>query len=151
MRIQRVLAALATAAAVSLPLEAPAAISVAGGGYVRDVPSTSGLAAIVSSGASVPAVPLEVQGSVFLPVSGRAGGFAATAEVRGFTGGGFGGAYIGAGLGVGTLTSNGSSGSVFTIFAGKAIAPFTSIEFRLYREPKDNGATAGFAGVRFSF
>jgi hypothetical protein len=123
---------------------------VAGGGYVRDVPSGSGLAAIVSSGASVPVVPLQLQGSLFVPVTGK-GAYAATAEIRGLTGGGFGGAYVGAGAGLGTLSSDGSAGTVFTIFAGKSIAPFTSIEFRLYKQPQDGGATAGFAGVRFSF
>jgi hypothetical protein len=150
MRIHHVLAGMSLAVAVTLPGTASAALSIAAGGFVRDVPSQGGLAAIVSSGASVPVVPLEVQGSVFVPVTGK-GGYAATAEIRGFTGGGAGGAYIGAGAGIGTLSIDGSTGSVFTIFAGKAIAPFTSVEFRLYKQPKDGGATAGFAGVRFSF
>jgi hypothetical protein len=123
---------------------------VAGGAFFRDQPSDSGLAAIVSSGASVPVVPLELQGSLFVPLSGK-GGYAATAEIRGFTGGGFGGAYIGAGAGIGSLSINGSTGTVFTIFAGKSIAPLTSIEFRLYKQSQAGGATAGFAGVRFSF
>lgn len=132
-------------------MQALAGLSIAGGGFVRDTPSGSGLAAIISSGASIPAVPLEVQGSVFVPFTGKGGGYAATAEIRGFTGGGYGGAYIGAGAGVGTLSSGGSSGTVFTVFAGKSIAPLTSVEFRLYRQTQGAGATAGFAGVRFSF
>lgn len=138
-------------AAAALPLQALAGISVAGGGYVRDTPSTGGLAAILSTGASVPAVPLEVQGSLFVPALGKGGGYAATGEIRGFTGGGYGGAYIGAGLGFGTLSSDGSSGTVFTLFAGKSIAPLTSVEFRLYRQTTAAGTTAAFAGVRFSF
>ena len=133
-------------------MQALAGVSVAGGGYLRDTPSTSsGLAAILSTGASVPAVPLEVQGSLFIPVTGKNGGYAATAEIRGLTGGGYGGAYVGAGIGVGSLSSDGSSGSVFTLFAGKSIAPLTSVEFRLYRQTQGAGATAGFVGVRFSF
>lgn len=143
-------AAAAVFAALALPLPACASVSIAAGGMVRSNPSQSGLAAIVSSGASIPAVPLEIQGSLLAPLTGK-GGYAATAEIRGFTGGGFGGAYIGAGAGVGTLSSDGSSGTVFTVFAGKSIAPLTSIEFRLYKQTQSTGATAGFVGVRFSF
>lgn len=152
MRTPKLLAVLALTAAAAFPLQALAGISVAGGGYVRDTPSNgSGLAAILSTGASVPAVPLELQGSLFIPVTGNGSGYAATAEIRGFTGGGYGGAYIGAGLGLGSLSNDGSSGTVFTVFAGKSIAPLTSIEFRLYRQTQGAGATAGFAGIRFSF
>jgi len=134
-----------------LPSQARAAVSVAGGGFAQDVPGKSGLAAIVSSGASIPAVPLEFQGSVFVPVSGgKGGGYALTAEIRGFTGGGYGGAYVGAGAGVGTLSREGSSGTVFTVFAGKSIAPMTSIELRVYKQTQESGATAGFVGVRFT-
>lgn len=150
MRTPKILATLALAAATVLPMQALASISVAAGGFVRDTPSGSGLAGIISSGASVPAVPLEFQGSLFVPVTGK-GGYAATAEIRGFTGGGYGGAYIGAGLGVGTLSGGGTTSTVFTLFAGKSIAPLTSVEFRLYRQTAGAGATAGFAGVRFSF
>lgn len=95
-------------------------------------------------------MPLELQGSLFLPLTGK-GGYAATAEIRGFTGGGYGGAYVGAGAGVGTLSSDGSSGTVFTVFAGKSIAPMTSVEIRLYKQTQEAGATAGFVGIRFSF
>lgn len=138
---------LAAAAAVAAP--ASAAISIAGGGYVQNAPSSSGLAAIVSTGASIPAVPVEVQGSLLVPFTNR-GGYAVTAEVRGFTGGGFGGAFVGAGAGVGNLSADRSTGTVFTVFAGKSIAPLTSIEFRLYKQMQAGGATAGFVGVRFS-
>lgn len=133
----------------ALPATAQASVSVAGGGFVQSSPSSSGLAGILSTGASIPAVPLEVQGSLLVPVTGR-GGYAATAEIRGFTGGGFGGAYVGAGVGIGNLSSDRSSGTVFTIFAGKSIAPLTSIEFRLYKQTQSTGSTAGFVGVRFS-
>lgn len=150
MRLTKLLAVLSLGAAAALPLQALASVSIAAGGFVRNNPSQTAMAAIVSSGASIPAVPLELQGSLLVPVGGK-GGYAATAEIRGFTGGGYGGAYIGAGLGVGTLSSNGSSGTVFTVFAGKSIAPLTSIEFRLYKQTQSAGATAAFAGVRFSF
>ena len=144
------LAAAAAVALSALPARAPASVSIAGGGVIRNNPSQTGLAAIVSSGANIPAVPLELQGSFFVPLTGK-GGYAATAEIRGFTGGGYGGAYVGAGAGLGTLSSDGSSGTVFTIFAGKSIAPLTSIELRLYRQTQATGATAGFVGLRFSF
>jgi hypothetical protein len=40
---------------------------------------------------------------------------------------------------------------VVTVFGGKSIAPFTSIELRLIKQTQTNGATAGFLGLRFSF
>jgi hypothetical protein len=132
-----------------LPCQALAAISVAGGGFGQSAPSTTGLAAIVSTGASIPAVPLELQGSLLVPITGQ-GGYAATGEIRGFTGGGYGGAFVGAGAGIGTLSSDRSAGTVVTIFAGKSIAPLTSFEIRLYKQMNATGATAGFIGVRFS-
>ncbi|HET9393460.1 MAG TPA: hypothetical protein VFO29_08110 [Candidatus Rubrimentiphilum sp.] len=138
------------AALVALPATASASISIAAGGFTRNAPTSSGGAVIVSTGASIPAVPLEVQASLLTPI-GAGGGYAATGEIRGFTGGGFGGAYIGAGAGVSNLSSDHSTGPVLTIFAGKSFAPFTSLEIRLYRQTKDAGATAGFLGVRFSF
>ncbi len=150
MRMRRPLLALTLLSAAALPLPAPASISIAGGGFVQSAPSTGGLAAIVSTGASIPSVPLELQGSLLVPITG-AGGYAATAEIRGFTGGGYGGAYIGAGAGIGTLSSDRSSAAVFTLFAGKSIAPLTSFEIRLYKQTLSAGATAGFVGVRFSF
>ncbi len=150
MRTGRFLTFVTLAAAASLPLAAAAAVSVAGGGYVQSAPSNAAAAAIVSSGASVPAVPLELQGSLLFPL-GRDGAYAATAEIRGFTGGGYGGAYVGAGAGFGTLSSDRSSGAVLTVFAGKSIAPLTSFEIRLYKGTQDTGSTAGFIGLRFSF
>jgi hypothetical protein len=131
------------------PLHADAAISFAAGGYSRSDPSQAGGAVILSTGTSVPSVPLEVQGSLFVPFTGKTG-YAATAEIRGLTGGGYGGAYVGAGAGVGTLSSDGSSGAVLTVFAGKSIAPFTSIELRFYKQTESPGAAAGFVGLRFS-
>ncbi len=148
--LMRRLLVLTLFAAAALPLRAPAAISIAGGGFAQSEPSTGGAAAILSTGASIPVVPLEVQGSLLVPLTGS-GGYAATAEIRGYTGGGYGGAYIGAGAGVGTLSSDRSSSTVFTVFAGKSIAPLTSFEIRLYKQTRDTGATAGFIGVRFSF
>lgn len=150
MRMRRLLSAVTLFAVAALPQRAPASVSIAGGGYLQSTPSTAGAAVIVSTGASIPKVPLEVQGSLLVPLT-SAGGYAATAEIRGFTGGGYGGAYVGAGAGIGTLSSGRSSGTVFTVFAGKSIAPLTSLELRLYKQVEDSGATAGFIGVRFSF
>ena len=150
MRSRRLLLALTLLAVAALPLRAPASVSIAGGGLLQSAPSTSGAAVILSSGASIPTVPLEIQGSLLVPFTGS-GGYAATAEIRGFTGGGYGGAYVGAGAGIGTLSSDRSSGTVFTVFAGKSIAPLTSVEIRLYKQTQETGATAGFIGVRFSF
>lgn len=146
----RFLLTVAVAAAAAFPQAAAASVSAAGGGYVQGTPSVTGVAAILSSGASIPAVPLEVQGSLLVPLTGK-GGYAATAEIRGFTGGGYGGAYVGAGVGIGTLSVNRVEGTVFTVFAGKSVAPFTSVEVRLYKQTQDTGSTAGFLGLRFSF
>jgi hypothetical protein len=135
---------------VALPLRASASVSIAAGGFTTNSPTSTGGAVILSSGASIPAVPLEVQASLLTAIGGT-GGYALTGEIRGFTGGGFGGAYIGAGGGVANLSLNRKAGTVFTVFAGKSVAPFTSIELRVYRQTGDFGATAGFVGLRFSF
>jgi hypothetical protein len=149
MRVKVLLSGTLTAL-VLLPVPVLASVSVAAGGYAQDTPSAAGGAVILSSGASIPAVPLELQGSLLVPVTGS-GGYAATAEIRGFTGGGYGGAYVGAGIGVGTLSSNRSSGTVITGFAGKSIAPLTSVEIRFYKQLGSAGAGAGFIGLRFTF
>ena len=138
------------AALAALPVRASASSSVAAGGFTTNAPSSTGGAIILSSGAPIPAVPLEVQASLMTAIGGG-GGYALTGEIRGFTGGGFGGAYIGAGGGIANLSSNRGTGAVFTVFAGKSVAPFTSVELRLYRQTTDFGATAGFVGLRFSF
>ena len=148
--MRRLLLALTLPAMAALPVPTLASVSVAAGGFAQSSPSTAGGAVIVSSGASIPKVPVEVQGSVLVPIT-RAGGYAATAEIRGFTGGGYGGAYVGAGAGIGGLSGDRSSAAVVTAFAGKSIAPLTSIEIRLYKQLEETGATAGFVGVRFSF
>jgi hypothetical protein len=150
MRLTRPLLLGTLIALAALPISARASISIAGGGFIQSNPSTGGGAAILSTGASIPAVPLELQGSLLVPIT-KQGGYAATAEIRGFTGGGYGGAYVGAGAGIGNLSTDRSSGTVFTIFAGKEFAPLTSIELRLYQQTQSGGATAGFVGVRFSF
>lgn len=137
-------------ALAAFPAPALAGVSVAGGGYVQSKPSVTGLAAILSTGTSVPNLPLALQGSFLVPLTSN-GGYAATFEIRGLTGGGYGGAYVGAGAGIGDLAGNRNAGTVLTVFAGKSIAPMTSIELRLYSQTQDAGATAGFVGLRFSF
>jgi len=134
----------------ALPIRAAASSSVAAGGFTSNAPTSTGGALILSTGAPIPAVPLEVQASLMTAFSGG-GGYALTGEIRGFTGGGFGGAYIGAGGGVANLSRDRKAGAVFTVFAGKSVAPFTSVELRVYRQTGDFGATAGFVGLRFSF
>jgi hypothetical protein len=136
------------AAATSLPARAD--ISVAGGAYTSTSPSATGGAVMISSGASIPAVPVELQATLFVPLA-KQGGYAITGEVRGFTGGGFGGAFVGAGAGIGNLSANQAPGPVFTVFAGKQIAPFTAIEIRVIQSTREGGTTAGFLGLRFTF
>lgn len=124
-------------------------VSVAAGGYTQGAPAGAGGALLVSSGAAIPAFPLELQGTLLVPLT-PGGGYAATAEIRGFTGGGFGGAYVGAGAGVGDLASDRSSGAVLTLFAGKSITDRLSIEVRGYKQLNDTGAAAAFIGLRLS-
>jgi hypothetical protein len=128
---------------------ASASVSVAGGGWLGMSPKQSGGAIMVSSGAALPVVPIGIQGTVLVPIT-RQGGWAATAEIRGLSGGGFGGAYVGAGAGIGNLSISQQYGPVVTVFGGKGIAPFTSIEIRLYQGLQTGGTTAGFLGLRFS-
>ena len=137
--------------AAALPLRSDAAeLSIAGGGFVTSSPSQTGGAVLLSSAASVPSLPIEVQGTVLVPVT-KQGGYAVTAEVRGLSGGGFGGAYIGGGIGIGTLSADRTNGPVVTIFVGKPVAPSTTIELRAYKGTRESGTTAGFLGLRFTF
>ena len=129
---------------------AAAELSVAGGAYISDSPSTAGGAVLVSSAASVPSLPIELQATVLVPIT-KQGGYAVTGEVRGLSGGGFGGAYIGAGAGFGNLSLDRRTGPVLTAFVGKPIAPLTTFELRVYKGTQINGTTAGFLGVRFTF
>lgn len=151
MKLRLYLGLLALAMLFMAPLRSWAgSLSVAGGGYLAGTPSQSGGAVLVSSAASIPALPIELQGTVLVALTPR-GGYAVTGEIRGLSGGGFGGAYVGAGAGVGTLSADLRSGPVLTVFAGKPLAPLSSIELRLYKGTQDGGTTAGFLGLRFSF
>ena len=125
-------------------------LSIAGGGFISDSPSLTGGAVLVSSAASVPALPIELQATVLVPIVSN-GGYAVTGEVRGLSGGGFGGAYVGAGVGIGDLSATRETGPVLTAFVGKPIAPFSTLELRIYKGTQAGGATAGFVGIRFSF
>jgi len=151
MRVRPFLTTAALLGVAMLPCAARAGISVAGGGLTDSRSQSAVAAVLVSSGTSVPVVPLALQGSLLAPLTSN-GGYAATFEVRGLTGGGYGGAYVGVGGGVGDLVSNQSAAPIFTFFAGKAIAPLTSIELRIYKQTRDEApVTAGFVGLRFSF
>ncbi len=137
--------------AFTLPNRASAAeLSVAAGGYLTGTPSQTGGAVLLSSAASIPTLPIEIQGTVLVAATEH-GGYAVTGEVRGLSGGGFGGAYVGAGAGFGNLSSDLRTGPVITVFAGKPVAPFTTVEVRVYKGTQANGTTAGFLGLRFTF
>ncbi len=125
-------------------------LSIAGGGYVSSDPSQAGGAVLVSSAASIPALPIQLQATLLVPLVSQ-GGYALTGEVRGLSGGGFGGAYIGAGAGIGNLSAGQATGVILTAFVGKPIAPLTTIEARLYQGMQAGGSTAAFIGIRFSF
>jgi hypothetical protein len=131
------------------PAVARADVSVAAGGWLGTSPSQTGGAVMLSTSSSIPVVPVGLQATLLVPVDGQ-GGYAITGELRGLSGAGFGGAYVGIGAGIGDLSVGRRTGPVLTIFGGKAIAPHTSIELRLYQGLEDGGTTAGFAGVRFS-
>lgn len=142
---------LSLACALASPFRTNAAeLSIAGGGFVSTSPSQTGGAVLLSTAASVPSLPIEVQGTVLVPITEQ-GGYAVTAEVRGLSGGGFGGAYIGGGVGIGALSEDRQNGPVLTVFVGKPVAPSTTIELRAYKGTRTNGTTAGFLGLRFTF
>jgi len=128
---------------------AAAAVSVAGGGFATSLPAQSGGGVLVTSSTAVPAVPLEVQGSLFAPI-GKYGGYAVTAEIRGLSGGGFGGAYVGGGVGIGRLPSATGNSTLLTLFVGKPIAPLTTIELRYYQQSEQGSKGLLFAGLRFT-
>lgn len=127
-----------------------ATLSGAGGVYITNTPSQTGAAVLISSAASVPALPIQIQATAMVPAV-KQGGYAITGEVRGLSGGGFGGAYLGVGAGFGTLSTDRRVTPVLTGFVGKPIAPDTTVEIRVYRGTRDSGQTAGFVGLRFSF
>jgi hypothetical protein len=131
------------------PAVARADVSVAAGGWVGTSPSQSGGALMLSTASSVPVVPIGLQATLLVPIT-RQGGYAVTGEIRGLSGGGFGGAYVGVGAGIGNLSIGRTTGPVVTVFGGKSIAPHTSIELRLYQGLQAGGTTAGFLGLRFS-
>ncbi len=142
----------ATALLVAMPLlgaPARADVSIAAGGWLGTSPSQTGGALMLSTASSIPTVPIGLQATVLAPITNR-GGYAVTGEIRGLSGGGFGGAYVGAGAGIGNLAIDRTTGPVVTIFGGKGIAPHTSIELRLYQGLQSGGTTAGFLGLRFS-
>lgn len=134
---------------LALPVAARADVSVAGGAWVGTSPAQSGGAIMLSTASSIPVVPIGLQATLLVPVT-RQGGYAVTGEIRGLSGAGFGGAYVGAGAGIGNLAIGRRNGPVVTIFGGKEIAPHTSVELRLYQGLQAGGTTAGFLGLRFS-
>ena len=150
MRTPWILACAAIAAfASAIPAPASAQVSIAAGGVLTSAPSGSGGGVMLSSSTAVPSLPLQVQGTVFAPLT-TGGGYAATGEIRGLSGGGFGGAYIGGGLGFGRLPGAGTTGGVFTAFVGKPIAPSTTVEVRFYDGTSVGSKGLLFVGLRFS-
>jgi len=128
---------------------ARADVSVAAGGWGGMSPGQTGGALMLSTSSSIPTVPFGLQATLLVPLTSQ-GGYAVTGEIRGLSGAGFGGAYVGAGAGIGDLAIGRRVGPVVTIFGGKGIAAHTSIELRLYQGLQAGGTTAGFLGVRFS-
>lgn len=106
--------------------------------------NSTGAAALISTGRAVPVLPAEVQFTGLIPLA-NGGGYALTAEGRA----GAAGFYGGAGAGIGRLGGNDAAG-VLTAFVGKGVAPLTSVELRGYKETRSGGASAVFAGLRFS-
>ncbi len=137
---------LGAAVAVALNLAALPAVAdtSVGVGYFAPSPDTKALGFIASEGLSLPLVPITPQVTVAIPSSG--GRYVATAEAKFAHAGG----YIGAGAGVGLLKKNGTSGEINTVFVGKRVAPFTSIEARYYGLGTKTAGSSGFIGLRFS-
>jgi hypothetical protein len=135
-------------AAIAAALTAPALAqgSVGGGVFTQsgNGQSSTGGGIILSTTAAVPVLPVSVGLTGFGALS-KGGGYAVTLD----------GAFlvgkdaIGVGYGVGQFGA-GHSGGTGTIFFDHKVAPLTSIELRAYRTTGGQGATAGYAGVKFS-
>lgn len=149
MRKSTFAAAVWFALAFGAAAPAHADVSVAAGAWGGTSPGQYGAALMLSTSSSIPTVPVGLQATLLAPVT-RQGGYALTGEIRGLSGAGFGGAYVGVGAGVGDLSVGRSVGPVVTVFGGKGIAPHTSVELRLYQGLQGGGTTAGFLGLRFS-
>ncbi len=136
--------AAALTALTSLPAQAD--VSAAGGLFTQsgNGQSSTGTAVLLSSGRSVPIVPVSIDATGFASLA-RGGGYALTLEGRFAAAGN----AIGAGYGVAQF-GGAHSGGTFTAFLDHTIAPLTSLELRGYRTTGASGATAAFLGLRFS-
>ena len=118
--------------------------SVAAGYFAPTPDSNKSLGLMGTTGLTLPIVPIAPQVTVALPFSG--GRYAVTGEARV----GHQSAYVGAGAGFGRMNSSGSTGGIYDVFAGKQIAPLTTIEARFYGLGSARAGSSGFIGVRFS-
>lgn len=120
--------------------------SVGGGVFTQsgNGQSSSGGGVLLSTSSAVPLLPASVGLTGFVPIA-SGGGYAVTVDGR-FA---LGKDAVGVGYGIGQFGAAHSGGTA-TLFFDHRIAPLTSIELRAYRTMGGQGATAGFAGVKFS-
>jgi hypothetical protein len=106
--------------------------------------SSTGGAVLLSTSNALPVLPASIGLTGFAPLA-KGGGYAVTLD------GSFaiGKDAIGVGYGLGQFGAAHSGGTA-TVFFDHRVAPFTAIELRGYRTNGANGATAAFAGLKFS-
>ncbi len=146
MTFKTIFSAAAAAAVLFSAAPALAAPSIGGGVYTSsgDGQSASGAAIELGTSAGIPAVPVTVGLTGFVPLA-RGGGYAITLDASFSTGND----AFGAGYGVGQFAGARSGGTI-TAFYDHRIAPLTTLELRGYKTVAAGGGTAGFLGVKFS-
>ncbi|HVA36467.1 MAG TPA: hypothetical protein VNJ51_02510 [Candidatus Dormibacteraeota bacterium] len=133
------------ALAATLAAAAPAAAaSVSGGIWTGS--GNAEVGGVLSEEFTLPASPASIELAIGAPLSNNNGRFAATASIVGHGADG----YIGGGLGVGQLKSNGNSGLIFTGLIGTKIAGPLSVELRVYGGGSSDVGSGAFLGVKLS-
>jgi len=143
--IQQRLRIFIASACLAAGLVSPAAADTSvGAGFFAPAQGGASVGVVATAGLSLPVVPIAPQVSLALPF--RGGRYAVTGEARI----GRPSAYIGAGVGVARLDTNGSTGTIYDVFVGKRIAPLTTVEARFYGFGSDRAGTSGYLGLRFA-
>ncbi len=100
---------------------------------------------LLSTGASIPVIPVSVGLTGFAPLA-KGGGYALTLDGSFAAGGG---TALGVGYGFGQF-GGAHSGGTLTAFLDHRVAPLTTIELRGYHTTAAGGGTAGVLALKFS-
>ena len=133
------LAAAVLALTGALPAAA-ATTSFAGGAYGGS--STTATGGVLTLSQGIPLSPIGPEASVAVPFDGT-GRYALTGEVRSK-----GPAFIGAGAGVGKLTPDGTTGTIYDAFAGVNVLPHIGVVGKVYSGFTNHVGTNTFVGLQ---